>query len=309
LIVREDVFGKPGGEGLAVPDGRLPESEELANLVPVVLDCTDIPMLMSPFPGRDFDLAGDVLYDDAGDIPPLLGETSLTLVELERDGKAQARRPALVGEKPLLAGQQGPVLGQFVGIPVLFHTASSSPGRSTCRSSLYGDRAVARDRSAVYSFPESGKAKLSWPSGGRRVTKHAGKRPDFVGPSKKAKSHVVGQIVRLARNERLDNAEFLLKANPKKRDLFESRPCSLFASRRVQQIVQGYRDRTGIARHVHPHLFRHQMPTFVTAQLLSDAQIQLISGHESRRSLEDYQHLSLETVEEAHQENMKSVDV
>jgi integrase/recombinase XerD len=244
------------------------------------------------------------------------------------------------------------------------------------------------------------------------VAKKAERRPDFVAPSEKAKSHVVGQIVRLARKERLDYAEFLyvcqqarrklglrkprkerklpqllpeadlrrffqvlqecgdlqheimlkllfytavrvselvrirvedvdtqqckifinrgkgskdryilfprsfrlvlrshLKANPKNRYLFESRRCTPFTPRRVQQIVQGYRDRASIAQHVHPHLFRHQMLTFLTAQGLSDAQIQLISGHESKRSLEVYQHLSLETVEEAYQEVMKSVGV
>ena len=100
-----------------------------------------------------------------------------------------------------------------------------------------------------------------------------------------------------------------LKANPKNRYLFESRRCTPFTPRRVQQIVQGYRDRAGIAQHVHPHLFRHQMLTFLTAQGLTDAQIQLISGHESKRSLEVYQHLSLETVAEAYQEVMKSVGV
>jgi integrase/recombinase XerD len=100
-----------------------------------------------------------------------------------------------------------------------------------------------------------------------------------------------------------------LKANPKNRYLFESRRCTPFTPRRVQQIVQGYRDRAGIAQHVHPHLFRHQMLTFLTAQGLSDAQIQLISGHGSKKSLEVYQHLSLETVEEAYQEVMKSVGV
>jgi site-specific recombinase XerD len=100
-----------------------------------------------------------------------------------------------------------------------------------------------------------------------------------------------------------------LKANPKKRYLFESRSGAPFTPRRVQQIVRGYRDRAGIAQHVHPHLFRHQMLTYLTAQGLSDAQIQLISGHESKRSLEVYQHLSLETVEEAYQDVMKSVGV
>ena len=47
--------------------------------------------------------------------------------------------------------------------------------------------------------------------------------------------------------------------------------------------------------------------TFLTAQGLSDAQIRLISGHESKRSLEVYQHLSLETVEEAYQEAVQSI--
>src|SRR5215831_20616642 len=54
-----------------------------------------------------------------------------------------------------------------------------------------------------------GKAKFHWPSGGSRVAKKAEKRPDFVAPSEKTKSHVVGQIVRLARKARLDYADFL----------------------------------------------------------------------------------------------------
>ncbi len=35
----------------------------------------------------------------------------------------------------------------------------------------------------------------------------------------------------------------------------------------------------GWVRPLHPHLFRHQMLTFLTGQKLSDAQIQLLSGH------------------------------
>ena len=93
-----------------------------------------------------------------------------------------------------------------------------------------------------------------------------------------------------------------LQANPKNRYLFESQRCIPFTPRRVQQIVQAYRDRADIAQPVHPHLFRHQMLTYLTAQGLSDAQIQLISGHESKKSLEVYQHLSLDIVEDAYQE-------
>ena len=35
-----------------------------------------------------------------------------------------------------------------------------------------------------------------------------------------------------------------------------------------------------------PHLFRHQMLTYLTSKGLTDAQIQLISGHESKKNLD-----------------------
>jgi hypothetical protein len=40
-----------------------------------------------------------------------------------------------------------------------------------------------------------------------------------------------------------------------------------------------------------------------------DAQIQLISGHESKKSLEIYQHLSLSAVEQAYQEAIQGVSI
>ena len=100
-----------------------------------------------------------------------------------------------------------------------------------------------------------------------------------------------------------------LQASPRNRFLFETRRCGPFTPRRVQQIVQEYRERAGITQPVHPHLFRHQMLTYLTSQGLSDAQIQLISGHESKKSLEIYQHLSLENVEQAYQEAVRSVGI
>jgi hypothetical protein len=54
---------------------------------------------------------------------------------------------------------------------------------------------------------------------------------------------------------------------------------------------------------------RHQMITYLTSRSLSDAQIQLISGHESKKSLEIYQHLSLGAVEQAYQEAVQSVSI
>jgi len=81
-----------------------------------------------------------------------------------------------------------------------------------------------------------------------------------------------------------------LRATPRNRYLFETRRCGPFTPRRIQQIVQEYRERADISQPVHPHLFRHQMLTYLTAQGLSDTQIQLISGHDSKKSLEVYQH-------------------
>jgi len=43
------------------------------------------------------------------------------------------------------------------------------------------------------------------------------------------------------------------------------------------------------------------MITWLTRRGLSDAQIQLISGHGSKKSLEIYQHMGLEWVEQAYQ--------
>jgi integrase/recombinase XerD len=51
------------------------------------------------------------------------------------------------------------------------------------------------------------------------------------------------------------------------------------------------------------------MITDLTARGLSDSQIQLISGHESKKGIEVYQHLSLKNVEQAYQEAVKTLEV
>jgi len=42
---------------------------------------------------------------------------------------------------------------------------------------------------------------------------------------------------------------------------------------------------------------------------LSDAQLKLISGHASKKSLEVYQHLSLEAVEDAYQSAVRALNI
>lgn len=63
-----------------------------------------------------------------------------------------------------------------------------------------------------------------------------------------------------------------LAAHPRNVYLFETQRCGPYTVRRVQQIVQGYREAARVGETVHPHLFRHQMLTFLTGQKLSDAQ-------------------------------------
>ncbi|WP_407571441.1 tyrosine-type recombinase/integrase [Deinococcus altitudinis] len=100
-----------------------------------------------------------------------------------------------------------------------------------------------------------------------------------------------------------------LAAHPQQVYLFETQRCEPYTVRRVQQIVQRYREAAGLSANVHPHLFRHQMPTFLTGQKLSEAQIQLLSGHVSKESLEIYQHLSLDAVDAAYQQEVRLLDL
>jgi integrase len=78
---------------------------------------------------------------------------------------------------------------------------------------------------------------------------------------------------------------------------------------RVQQIVARYAAEVGLPERIHPHLLRHQMLTWLTAHGLQDAQIQLISGHASKKSLEVYQHLSLADVEEGYQKAARALEI
>ena len=100
-----------------------------------------------------------------------------------------------------------------------------------------------------------------------------------------------------------------IDAHPGNLYLFESRLNQPFTPRRVQQIICKYADLAGINRSVHPHLLRHQMLTFLTAQGLTDAKIQLISGHGNRKSLELYQHLSLAAIEGDYQKVVRNLDI
>ncbi len=48
-------------------------------------------------------------------------------------------------------------------------------------------------------------------------------------------------------------------------------------------IMRKYADQTSLNRAVHPHLLGHQILTFLIEQGLTEAKIQLISGHGNRK--------------------------
>ena len=94
-----------------------------------------------------------------------------------------------------------------------------------------------------------------------------------------------------------------ISSNPKNRFLFQTRRRNKFTTRRVQQIVKLYSERAELE--VTPHTLRHQSLTLMTKAGMSDAEIQLLSGHAQRNTLQIYQHLAVDgQVAENYQEAM-----
>jgi len=100
-----------------------------------------------------------------------------------------------------------------------------------------------------------------------------------------------------------------IKANKDNRYLFESNRKSRYSTRQVERIVKQYARDANMPVNVHPHLLRHQCLTFLTSSGLTDAKIQLISGHSTKKSLEVYQHMGLNAVADDYQQAMKKVGV
>ena len=87
--------------------------------------------------------------------------------------------------------------------------------------------------------------------------------------------------------------------------LFETRRLDKPSTRLIRKIVKQYADKAGIEKRIYPHLFRHQLLTYLTAQGIVDAKLQLISGHADKDSLQVYQKLSLKDVEAEYQDVIK----
>jgi integrase/recombinase XerD len=100
-----------------------------------------------------------------------------------------------------------------------------------------------------------------------------------------------------------------IAAHPDNRWLFQTRRNTKYSTRRVQQIVSQYAEKTGVK--ATPHTFRHQAITYLTRHSgLADAELQLITGHSKRETLVIYQHVALDgELEAKYQDAMKKADL
>ncbi len=83
----------------------------------------------------------------------------------------------------------------------------------------------------------------------------------------------------------------------------------LFESRLKQSYNVCGLDNAGLTRAVHPHLLKHQMLTFRTAQGLSDAKNSTYLTMGIERSLELYQHPSLAAIEGDYQKVVCNLEI
>ena len=88
--------------------------------------------------------------------------------------------------------------------------------------------------------------------------------------------------------------------------LFETNRNKLYSSRWIRKIIKRYSLKAKIEKRIYPHLFRHQLLTFLTQKGIIDTKIQQISGHSDRNSLAVYQNLSLADVEPQYQAVMQT---
>ncbi|MDQ1328191.1 MAG: hypothetical protein QG641_1476 [Candidatus Poribacteria bacterium] len=91
--------------------------------------------------------------------------------------------------------------------------------------------------------------------------------------------------------------------------LFESNRLKSYSTRRIRQIVKQYAESAGITKRVYPHLFRHQIITYLTKQGIISPKLQLLSGHSEEKSLAIYRDLALSDVAGDYEEAMKSFPI
>jgi integrase/recombinase XerD len=91
--------------------------------------------------------------------------------------------------------------------------------------------------------------------------------------------------------------------------LFESNRLKSFSTRRIRQIIHQYAVEAGIEKRVYPHLFRHQIITYLTRKGIISPKLQLLSGHSEEKSLAIYRDLALTDVVADYESAMRTFPV
>jgi integrase/recombinase XerD len=108
-----------------------------------------------------------------------------------------------------------------------------------------------------------------------------------------------GELAQYIEKQKRGNAKFL----------FESNRLGSFSTRRIRQIIKEYSASSGIEKRVYPHLFRHQIITYLTRKGLISPKLQLLSGHSEEKSLAIYRDLALADVAEEYETVMQMFPV
>jgi integrase/recombinase XerD len=91
--------------------------------------------------------------------------------------------------------------------------------------------------------------------------------------------------------------------------LFESNRLRPYSTRRIRQIIHEYAVAARIQKRVYPHLFRHQIITFLTKKGIISPKLQLLSGHAEEKNLAIYRDLALADVSAEYEEAMRSFPI
>lgn len=89
-----------------------------------------------------------------------------------------------------------------------------------------------------------------------------------------------------------------LSANQNNYYLFESSYHKPYTTRSIRGKIQKYREKAGLTDTIHAHNFRHMILTVLASQGWTDSQLQLVSGHDSRTSLDRYIYQNPELIRE-----------
>jgi integrase/recombinase XerD len=91
--------------------------------------------------------------------------------------------------------------------------------------------------------------------------------------------------------------------------LFESNRHRPYSTRRLRQLVKHYAMAAGLTKRVYPHLFRHQLITYLTKQGITSPKLQLLSGHTTEQSLAVYRELALSDVAKEYETAMQTFPI